>query len=39
VNRALYTSRGLELAVEIASAIVERFTGVGIGKALAENVV
>jgi len=39
VGRALYTSHGAEIAVEIASAIVERFTGVGIGKALAENVV
>jgi len=39
VSRALYTSRGLELAVEIASAIAERFTGVGVGRALAENIV
>jgi len=39
VSRALHTSRGLEMIVEIASAIAERFTGVGIGRALAENVV
>jgi len=39
VSRALRTSRGPEMIVEIASAIAERFTGIGVGRALAENVV